>query len=252
MVSMRSLLVWGLLAGLLGGVLAFGFASVFGEPPVEAAIAIEEQGGGHDHGTADGTDADAAHAEEEPAEVSRGVQRTIGLAIATCAFGTALGGLVALAFAFAYGRLGPLGLRATVGTVTAVGFVAVVLVPYVTYPPNPPAVGHAETISDRTAAYFAMMAISVILAVLAVRLARAGWLAAIGAALGYVVAVSVAGALLPTFREVPEDFPAQTLWDFRLASLGTQVVLWATIGLAFVALLQRSTNRATAVGAAAG
>jgi predicted cobalt transporter CbtA len=247
---MRSLLVWGLLAGLLGGVIAFGFASVFGEPPVEAAIAIEEQGGGHDHGTAE--DADTAHAEEEPAEVSRGVQRTIGLAIATCAFGTALGGLVALAFAFAYGRLGPLGPRATAFTVTAVGFVAVVLVPYVTYPPNPPAVGHAETISDRTAAYFAMMAISVVLAVVAVRLARAGWLAAVGAGLAYVVAVSVAGALLPSFHEVPEDFPAQTLWDFRLASLGTQLVLWATIGLAFVALLQRSTNRATAVGAAAG
>lgn len=245
---MRSLLVWGLLAGLVGGVLAFGFASVFGEPPVEAAIAIEEQGGGHDHGTAD----EAAPTEEEPPEISRGVQRTIGLAIATCAFGTALGGLVALAFAFAYGRLGPLGPRATAGTVTAVGFVAVVLVPYVVYPPNPPAVGHAETISDRTVAYFGMMAISVVLAVVAVRLARAGWLAAVGAGLAYVVAVSVAGALLPSFHEVPDDFPAQTLWDFRLASLGTQVVLWATIGLAFVALLQRSTKRATAVGAAAG
>lgn len=242
---MRSLLVWGLLAGLLGGVLAFGFASVFGEPPVEAAIAIEEQGGGHEH-------ADEATHEEEPAEVSRGVQRTVGLAIATIAFGTALGGIVALAFAFAYGRLGPLGSRTTAFTVTAVGFVAVVLVPYVTYPPNPPAVGHAETIGDRTAAYFAMMAISVILAVVAVRLARAGWLAAVGAGLAYVVAVSVAGALLPTFDEVPDDFPAQTLWEFRIASLGTQAVLWLTIGVAFAALLQRSTNRATAVGAAAG
>lgn len=238
---MRSLLVWGLLAGLLGGVLAFGFASVFGEPPVEAAIAIEEQAGGHDHGTA---------AEEEP--VSRDVQRTLGLAIATCAFGTALGGLVALAFAFAYGRIGPLGPRATAFTVTAVGFVAVVLVPYVTYPPNPPAVGHPETIGDRTAAYFGMMAISVILAVVAVYLARAGSLAAIGAGIGYVVAVSAAAALLPTFDEVPDGFPAQTLWEFRLASLGTQAVLWATIGVAFAALLQRATNRATAVGAAAG
>ena len=234
---MRSLLVWGLLAGLLGGVLAFGFASVFGEPPVEAAIAVEEQGDGHDHGS-------------EP--VSRGVQRTLGLAIATCAFGTALGGLVALAFAFAYGRLGRLSVRATAFTVAAVGFVAVVLVPYVVYPPNPPAVGHAETIGDRTAAYFGMMALSVVLAVVAVYVARSGWLAAVGAGVGYVVAVWVAAALLPTFHEVPEDFPAQTLWDFRLASLGTQVVLWAAIAVAFAALLQRSTKRATAVGAAAG
>ena len=245
---MRSLLVWGLLAGLLGGVLAFGFASVFGEPSVEAAIAIEEQGGGHDHGTA----ADEPAASEQEAPVSRGVQRTLGLAIATCAFGAALGGLVALAFAFAYGRLGRLTPRATAFTVTAVGFAAVVLVPYVTYPPNPPAVGHAETIGDRTAAYFGMMALSVTLAIVAVYVARAGSLAAVGAGVGYVVAVWGVAALLPTFDEVPADFPAQTLWDFRLASLGTQVVLWATIGVAFAALLQRSTNRATAVGAAAG
>jgi predicted cobalt transporter CbtA len=245
--SMRSLLVWGLLAGLLGGVLAFGFASVFGEPPVTAAIALEEQSGGHDHGT---DSAEEATAEEEP--VSRDVQRTLGLAIATCAFGTALGGLVALAFAFAYGRIGPYGPRATAFTVTAVGFVAVVLVPYVSYPPNPPAVGRAETIGDRTAAYFGMMAISVIFAIVAVYLARAGWLAAVGAGLAYVVAVSGAAALLPSFHEVPDGFPAQTLWDFRLASLGTQAVLWATIGVAFAALLQRATNRATAAGAAAG
>jgi hypothetical protein len=238
--SVRSLLVWGLLAGLLGGVLAFGFASVYGEPPVEAAIAIEEQAGGHEH---------AVVGDEV---VSRGVQRTLGLAIATCAFGAALGGVLALAFAFAYGRLGSLGPRATVAAVTAVGFVAVTLVPYVVYPPNPPAVGRAETIGDRTTAYFGMMAISVVLAIVAVYLARAGALAAVGAGVGYVVAVSAAAALLPAFSEVPEGFPAQTLWDFRVASLGTQVVLWATIGVAFAALLQWATNRAVESGAAAG
>ncbi|MFL6122492.1 CbtA family protein [Actinophytocola sp.] len=239
--SMRSLLVWGLLAGLLGGVLAFGFASVYGEPPVDAAIAIEEQGGGHDHGTT-----------EDDAPVSRDVQSTLGLAVATCAFGTALGGLVALVFAFANGRLRTRSPRATVGAVIAIGFVAVVLVPYVIYPPNPPAVGHADTIGDRAAAYFGIMAISVVLAIAAVYVGRTGALAAVGAALGYVVAVAVAGALLPDFDEVPHDFPAQTLWDFRLASLGTQVVLWAAVGVAFAALLARATNRATAVGTAAG
>lgn len=241
MLSMRSLLVWGLLAGLLGGVLAFGFASVYGEPPVEAAIAIEEQGGGHDHGTA-----------EEPPPVSRGVQSTVGLAIATCLFGTALGGLFALAFAFAYGRIGRFGPRTTAFTVAAVGFVAVELVPYIMYPPNPPAVGHADTIGQRTAAYFGIMAISIVLAVIAVYVARTGWLAAVGAGLAFAVVVSAAGALLPTFDEVPDGFPAQTLWDFRVASLGTQVVLWATIAVAFAALLQRATNRATAVAAATG
>lgn len=249
---MRSLLVWGLLAGLVGGVLAFGFAAVVGEPPVEVAIAIEEEGGGHDHGEgAEGAEA---------AEVSRGVQSTVGLAIATCAFGAALGGVVALAFAFAHGRIGTHTPRGTAFATTVVGFVAVVGVPYLAYPPNPPAVGHAETIGDRTAAYFGLMVISVVLAVAALyayRLAdRAGWLAAVGAGVGYVVAVTGAAALLPTFSEVPQGFPAQTLWEFRLASLGTQVVLWVTIGVVFAVLLDRAahraTNRPTAAGVAAG
>jgi len=245
---MRALLVWGLLAGLVGGLLAFGFAAVVGEPPVEVAISLEEQG---EHG-------EAGHSHDhEAAEVGRDVQSTLGLAIATCAFGAALGGLFSLAFAFAHGRIGTATPRATAFTLTAIGFVAVAFVPFLVCPPNPPAVGRAETIGDRTTTYFAMMALSVALAVVAVRAsARLGWLARVGAGLGYIVAVSVVAALLPRFAEVPDDFPAPTLWDFRLASLGTQAVLWVTLGVAFAVLLdraaQRATKRATEVGLAAG
>ena len=240
---MRTLLVWGLLAGLLGGVLALGFAYTIGEPPVEASISLEQQATPHDH---------------EVVEVSRGIQRTLGLAIATCAWGLAIGGLFALAFAFAYGRIGRLTPRATALLVALVGFIAVALVPFLTYPPNPPAVGHLDTIGDRTAVYFAMVAISVIVAVLAIYTSRrlGGWLAVVASGVGYVIVVAVAGALLPHFHEVPPDFPAQTLWEFRLASLGTQAVLWATIGVAFAFLLdraeQRATKRATEAGLAAG
>ncbi|GAB1516630.1 CbtA family protein [Actinophytocola sp. KF-1] len=240
---MRSLLVWGLLAGLIGGVFAFGFAAVAGEPPVEVAISIEESGEhSHDHGAA---------------EVSRDVQSTVGLAIATCAFGAALGGLFSLAFAFAHGRIGTATPRATAFALTAIGFVAVAFVPFLVYPPNPPAVGRAETIGDRTAAYFAMMTLSLALAVVAVRAAaRSWWLARVGACAGYVVAVAVVAALLPRFDELPAGFPARTLWDFRVASLGTQAVLWVGLGVAFAVLLermaQRATKRATEVGLAAG
>jgi predicted cobalt transporter CbtA len=240
--SMRTLLVWGLLAGLLGGVLAFTFAATVGEQSVETAISLEEQASGHDHGAA------------EPVEVSRGVQRTVGLAIATVAFGVALGGLFALAFAFAYGRIGRLGPRAVALLLTGIGFVSVALVPFLVYPPNPPGVGRPETIGDRTALYFTMMAVSVALAVAAIYASRrVGVLAAV---VGYLVGVAVTGALLPNFTEVPADFPAQLLWEFRVASLGTQVVLWAAMGLGFTFLLaraeQRATNRATADGLAAG
>jgi predicted cobalt transporter CbtA len=251
---MRTLMVWGLLAGLLAGVLALGFASAFGEPSVEAAIAFEYSSAEkpvHQHG-----DQPAA----EP--VSRGVQRTVGLAIATCLFGTALGGLFALAFAFGYGRIGRLTPRDTALLLAALGFVAVFLVPFLIYPANPPSVGNPDTIGKRSAVYFGMIAISIVLAVAAIyarrRLAERlpGWRATMIAILGYVVTVWAAGALLPHFHEIPDGFPAQSLWDFRIASLGTQLVLWATIGIAFAMLLDRaahrSTNRTIDAGLAAG
>lgn len=39
--------------------------------------------------------------------------------------------------------------------------------------------------------------------------------------------------VLPAVDEAPESFPSDLLWDFRLTSLGVQVVLWASLGLAF-------------------
>jgi predicted cobalt transporter CbtA len=45
---------------------------------------------------------------------------------------------------------------------------------------------------------------------------------------------------MPTVNETPVDFPAAVLWQFRLASLGTQAVLWATLGLLFGWLTDRS------------
>ena len=44
--------------------------------------------------------------------------------------------------------------------------------------------------------------------------------------------------------EVPEHFPATVLWQFRLAALGTQLVLWATLGLLFGWLTERRLQRA--------
>ena len=52
MISARDFLVRGLLAGLFAGLVAFGVASVVGEPSVNAAIAIEESAAAdpHEHG----------------------------------------------------------------------------------------------------------------------------------------------------------------------------------------------------------
>ena len=69
------------------------------------------------------------------------------------------------------------------------------------------------------------------------------WNAALVLGAGYVVAVAAAQSLLPSINEAPGNFPATVLWDFRVASLGTQLVMWATLGLLFGALIQRRSGR---------
>jgi hypothetical protein len=47
------------------------------------------------------------------------------------------------------------------------------------------------------------------------------------------VIVAAAQYILPAVNEVPEHFAAVVLWRFRTASLGIQIVLWATLGIGF-------------------
>jgi predicted cobalt transporter CbtA len=46
--------------------------------------------------------------------------------------------------------------------------------------------------------------------------------------------------MLPPINEVPDGFPAMVLWQFRIASLGMQLVMWTTIGLLFGRLTERA------------
>jgi predicted cobalt transporter CbtA len=221
----RSLLVRGLVAGLFAGVLAGAFAFAFGEPSIDRAIAIEERQAAGDR----------AALQEPPPPVGRDAQRA-GLVFATSLYGVALGGLFALVFAAVRGRAGALSDSATALRLAAAGFVAVSLVPFLKYPANPPAVGDPETIGARTLLYVVMVAISLLGMLAAWRVSRRPGAppgAALAAAALYLATVGVAYAVLPGFDEVPEDFPASLLWDFRVAALGTQVVLWSALGVAF-------------------
>ncbi|GII84325.1 membrane protein [Sphaerisporangium siamense] len=261
----RNLLVRGMLAGLAAAALALVFAWVFGEPQVTGAIAVEESGGGHathapavpgtDSGTGSGETTGHDHEDEGP--VSRDVQSPLGLATGLGVFGVAVGGLFALAFAFAYGRVGALGARATSALLALGAFVAVELLPFLKYPANPPAVGDPATISRRTVLYLAMLAISVLLAVAAVHLGRrlaarhGAWNATLLAVAAYLAAVIVAYLLMPTVDEVPSGFPATLLWRFRLASLGIQAIMWSGIGLTFGVLAERALAPRRALATAA-
>lgn len=248
-----SLLLRGMIVGLIAGVLAFGFARVFGEPLVDRAIAFEEQ---QAQAAAHANPAAAEPAEEET--VSRPTQAGIGLLTGVTVFGAALGGIFALAFAFAHGRIGALSPRATAATLAILGFIAVVIVPDLKYPPNPPAVGNPDTIAQRTELFFAMLAISVAAMAGAVLMARrlAGslglWNAAIAAGIAYVVAIALVQSAMPVIYEAPETFSADLLWRFRVASIGMQAVLWAVIGLGFGMLAERALAPAAFRPAALG
>ncbi len=234
---LRTLLICGLLAGLCGGLLATGFAELAGEPAVNQAIAYEEA---HTPPPPPGTPA-------EPVLVSRDLQSTLGLLTAATVYGLALGGLFALAFAWAYGRVSPAtGPARTALWLAAIAFAVVYLVPFLKYPPNPPAVGDPDTIGRRTALYLAMMWISIFGAVAAVRIRRLAaerWTTGTATLVGLASFLVVVAALaLPAVQEVPKTFPAVTLWRFREASFGMQATMWATIGLVFAGLAPRAMS----------
>src|SRR5271170_8195627 len=100
----------------------------------------------------------------------------------------------------------------------------------------------------RTALYFSMIAISLAAMIGAgmLRLRLLGrhgaWKAFLIAGAGYLIVVIAVGLALPAINEVPRQFPAVVLWQFRIASMGAQLIMWATIGLVFGALMERANR----------
>jgi predicted cobalt transporter CbtA len=223
----RILLLRGMLAGIVAGFLVFAMARWIGEPQVERAIAFE-------------TSMDQAKGEApEPEVVSRDVQRSFGLLTATVLDGAAMGGIFALVFAFAYGRLPVKSPRSLAVLLAGLGFVTLAVVPALKYPANPPSVGNPETIGVRTAAFFLLLAFSVATMVLAVQIERrlhnrlGTWNALLTAAAFFVIASATVAHFLPDFDEVPAGFPVSLMWRFRVAAIELQMLLWATLGFLF-------------------
>jgi predicted cobalt transporter CbtA len=241
----------GLLAGALAGVLAFIFARIFVEPVIDRAI-------GYEDGVGAAHEAMEHGAHEHGAEVfTRGIQANIGMGFGVLAFSVAMGALFAVVFAVTYGRVGNVSARLLSVYVAGGMLLSLYVVPALKYPANPPAVSLDETIRQRTLLYLLMVVVSAALFVGAVYLGRqlatrlGPWNATLAAAGAYIVAIAVVMLILPTIDETPgplrdsagtiiyEGFPADDLYQFRLFSLGTQVVMWATIGLVFATLASR-------------
>jgi predicted cobalt transporter CbtA len=254
----KRLIARGLLAGVVGAVLAFAFARLCAEPVIGRAIAFED-------GRTNAEQATGVH--EHGAELfTRGVQANAGLGFGVLIFGVAMGALFAVVFCVVFAKVRRIGPRELSALLAAAAFGAVYLVPFVKYPPNPPAVGQSDTIEMRTGWYLAMVLASVVLAGAAVWLAQrctarfGPWYGRLLAAGAYLVAIAVVMVALPTVDETPQPlrdaaggiiypgFPGDVLYEFRLLSLGTQLVLWTTIGLVFATLTSRLLGDRTESG----
>ncbi len=203
---------------------------------------LRTRGGGHGHGIE---------------LFTRGVQANVGMAFGVVAFSVAMGALLAVVFCVAHGRFSGVSARALALFLAGGMLLSLYVVPALKYPANPPAVSLDETIRQRTGLYLLMVVLSAALLIGAVYLARrltsrlGAWSATLVGGAAYVAAIAVVMLVLPTIDETPgplrddagtiiyEGFPADDLYEFRLFSLGTQVVMWATIGLVFATLVSR-------------
>ncbi|MFF0147454.1 putative cobalt transporter subunit CbtA [Amycolatopsis sulphurea] len=279
----RKLILRGLLAGALGGLFAFVFARIFAEPPIQAAIDYEA--GRDEVQSALDKAAGMPMDSEGPELFSRAVQGNLGIGLGMVLFGVAMGALFAVVYTVLLGRVGRVRARVLALLVSGAGFVCLYLVPFLKYPANPPAVGNHATIGARTGLYLVMVAAAVLFLVAALLVGKrlapklGSWNAALVAGAAFVVLTGILMALLPSLGDLAGNvaehgaqgtetplplkdaagqivypgFPADTLFEFRLYSVLSQVVLWGTIALVFGPLAERVLHRgrpAEAVAAA--
>jgi hypothetical protein len=239
----------GLLAWLLAGLLAGAFAFAFGEPTVDGAIRYEEASaaaaaaGRHSHGGEGGH----SHGGEEEVLVGRPMQKA-GLFFATGIFGTTMGGLFGIAYSYFRGRLSRESEWGRSLSLAGAVFLGAILVPFVKYPANPPTVGDPATIGARTAQYFSMEALSLLVVLGAWWAARrlkergmGGPARQLSVVAGSLVAFGLLFLAFPPTSPTGE-FPSGLLWDFRVSSLGTQVVFWGCLGAIFGLLGERAAR----------
>jgi Probable cobalt transporter subunit (CbtA) len=222
----------GMAAGLLAGLLAGLFAFFIGESFVDQAIRLEEASAGSHGG-----------------EIFSRATQKVGLFFATGLFGVTVGGIYGLAYAYFRSRLTSETDWIRSLSLAAAIFAGAFLIPFIKYPANPPSVGDPATIGARTASYFAMVALSLLAVLTAWQVAKilrerkvAAPVRHLCVGLGLVLAVTV---LFVGLRAAPDPgaFPAGLLWDFRLSSLGTQLVFWTGLGVIFGLLCERANRK---------
>jgi hypothetical protein len=246
----------GLLAGALAGVFAFVFAKIFLEPVIGRAIDFED-GTAAAHEAMEMAAGGHSHADGGGELFTRGIQSTVGMGFGVLGFSVAMAALFAVVFCVAYGRVGNVSARVLSVLIAGGMLISLWIIPALKYPPNPPATSDDGTIFQRSLLYLLMVGLSALLMVAAVYLGRqltpklGAWNATLVGGAAYLIAVFVVMLILPTINETPgpivndagvivfPGFPAVDMYEFRLYTLATQVIIWTTIGVAFAAMVTR-------------
>ncbi|MEV7811285.1 CbtA family protein [Streptomyces flaveolus] len=228
----------GAAAGTVAGLLSGGFSWLLVEPLMDRAVRRE-----------------SAHEVTEPshhaghhAEVFSRTTQHLGLLVATTVTGLALGLLFAVVHLLLHRRAPGTEAWRRALRLAAAGFTGVWLLPFVRYPSNPPGVGDPGTVGLRTQAWLGAIAISLIGVALAWalhdHLTRRGH----GAPARQLCVAGVLGAATAALFTLPDnpdalDVPAGPLWDFRLWSVATALLLWAALGATYGLLGEWSARR---------
>jgi Probable cobalt transporter subunit (CbtA) len=211
----------GLFAGAVGGFMALAVAQIIVAPVIAAgAIPVGNRG------------------------TQTGLSASIWMACAVVAFGVAMGGLLAVAFAVSWGRLSSVRPRNLVLLLAADAFAALSVLPSVNYPPTPVSVRGDET-ATRIGLYLLLVGMSLALIIGAVWVGRrlAARIGSTKATLvcgsAYAVVVAAAIWLLPPVDQTLKGLPTNDVNTLRLSSLATHLVLWASTAAVFAPMASK-------------
>lgn len=258
----------GALLGALGGLLAFAFARIMAEPIINRAIDYES--GRDEVQMRLDKAAGKPMPDMGPDIFTRSQQQNVGLPFGMIVFGAAMGALFAVVYYLTMRRAGKITARNLALLVSGGMFATLYAVPFLKYPANPPSIGHADTVKERTALYAGMIVISVVALLAAIWLGRklaarlGNWTATLASAASFVVVMALVMLILPPLghlsannsfgdfdTETPQPlkdpsgaivypgFPADDLYHFRLYSFAAQLILWTVIGVGFAWLAPR-------------
>lgn len=244
MTPLMPLLRRGVLSGMLASLAATGFSYFLAEPLMDQAVEMESV-----REAAEGARQQAAGlmTDHHMEVFSRSTQHA-GLILATALTGLALGALFAVIYWLLHKREPHKDPWRKSLYLAGAAFTAVWLMPFLRYPSNPPGVGDPATIGFRTNIWLAAVAMGIASVLGAWRLH--GFLTARGvsmpgrqlAATGLLLAGMAASFALPANPDAV-DVPAPLLWEFRLLSIATVLLLWAVLGITFGLLGYRAAQK---------